>query len=1121
VAKAGVLERAADVLQIRKGEGGLVGWLFAHAFLGGIPLTLTTMAGSALFLEQHGAELLPWAYLAAAAAVPAAGWLCLRIQDRVAFDRFLVAVVALLCLGDVAAWAGLRLLGAERGTWGLPVWTEVQYSLTALELWSLAGRLLNVQQAKRLFGVIGSGALLSAGITGLASPLFVHWVGTEQLLLISASASFVSLLLVRRLCAREQDRLGADLVMPISKGVRERNARKANKRNADSAPRELRSYERAMYALMALAFVSYYVLERVFYDRAEARLPDTEELASFLGVLLGVSGFLGLVLRAWLGARLLARFGLTLGLMVLPVLVSLGASAATITGTALGLGSVALFWTVSLTRAGAGVLRESIDLQAGLMLYQPLPPAERVKVQTIAEGIVGPLAGGVAGAGLIAANALGFDVLRLTVVLALLGVAWAYVANHLGRAYRRVLEHALADHRLDPSELVLDESARAPLLRALESRFPAEVLYALDMLEEMGWQTEHKRQAEARPAAILKKLLRHEVNDVRRETLRRIERRGLTELLPDVTELAQSDPDARIRGRAFRVLCAIGDDDEAERVFFLAANAETYIQRQVMTGCLASGCLDRIALAWAELRRLTESSNPTQRIQAAQVLRKVRTAAFYRPLLRLLGDPDRQVRREALVACKTIHHPVLLPLVIDELASRALRSAAAAALVAIGEPVLGRLRDFAHEQRDWRVRVRSLRIAGKLKGRSAERLALDMLGSNVEEVRHASLLTLVACGHRQHGQRAAYFEAETRTSRIFEKLLRTEISEATWTLGALRDLDTAASSPRSLAGGARSQPFSSGPFSDPNAIEDEGFALVVQGLRRELSASRERILLLLSFLFDADSMHAARANYGSKSTERRAFVLELLENALPQTVRTKVFPLFDDVAASHALASMPEELVDEDAARRGRRGRLKDVLSPERVNVTAWTRSCAIWALRDEETIRALVDAPDEDVRETARFVLRYPNRRSNGGAAMLTVERVLILRSVQMFQLTPDHILAELAGILKEIDLEPNAEVIKQGDLGDCMFVIVHGAVNVHKGSEVLATLGPRDIVGEMSVLDPEPRSASVTTTAPTRLLRIDRADFYDLMADRIEIAQGVMSVLCQRLRSSDSRAV
>lgn len=132
----------------------------------------------------------------------------------------------------------------------------------------------------------------------------------------------------------------------------------------------------------------------------------------------------------------------------------------------------------------------------------------------------------------------------------------------------------------------------------------------------------------------------------------------------------------------------------------------------------------------------------------------------------------------------------------------------------------------------------------------------------------------------------------------------------------------------------------------------------------------------------------------------------------------------------------------------------------------------------------------------------------------MLTIEKVLILRSVPMFERTPDHILSELAVILKEVDLGPDVDFIKEGDFGDCMFVIVHGAVKVHRGGELIAELGARDIVGEMSVLDPEPRSASVTTTKPTRLLRIDRDDFFDLMADRIEIAQGILGVLCQRLR-------
>ena len=139
----------------------------------------------------------------------------------------------------------------------------------------------------------------------------------------------------------------------------------------------------------------------------------------------------------------------------------------------------------------------------------------------------------------------------------------------------------------------------------------------------------------------------------------------------------------------------------------------------------------------------------------------------------------------------------------------------------------------------------------------------------------------------------------------------------------------------------------------------------------------------------------------------------------------------------------------------------------------------------------------------------------------MLTVEKVLILRSVPMFERTPDHILAELAAILKEVDLEPEVDLIKEGDRGDCMFVIVYGAVKVHRGGDLLAELRARDIVGEMSVLDPEPRSASVTTTKATRLLRIDREDFFDLMADRIEIAQGILGVLCQRLRGLGSRSL
>src|SRR4029453_5565943 len=117
--------------------------------------------------------------------VPAVGWMCLRIEKKAAFDRFLQIVVGIIFLGEVPARPGPHVAGHPRGAWALPVWTELEYSLINLQLWSLAGRLLNVQQAKRLFGVVGSGALLSGGFAGLLSPVFIRFIGTENLLLLS------------------------------------------------------------------------------------------------------------------------------------------------------------------------------------------------------------------------------------------------------------------------------------------------------------------------------------------------------------------------------------------------------------------------------------------------------------------------------------------------------------------------------------------------------------------------------------------------------------------------------------------------------------------------------------------------------------------------------------------------------------------------------------------------------------------------------------------------------------------------------------------------------------------------------------------------------------------------
>lgn len=133
----------------------------------------------------------------------------------------------------------------------------------------------------------------------------------------------------------------------------------------------------------------------------------------------------------------------------------------------------------------------------------------------------------------------------------------------------------------------------------------------------------------------------------------------------------------------------------------------------------------------------------------------------------------------------------------------------------------------------------------------------------------------------------------------------------------------------------------------------------------------------------------------------------------------------------------------------------------------------------------------------------------------LLTIEKVAILRKVAIFAATPDHVLASVAQIAYEETFEPGQVIMNEGDFGDFMYIVVDGQVRVHRGDQTIITLDAGDSVGELAVLDPEPRSASVSASTDTMLFRIDKEPFDEVMADRPEIAQGVIQALCDRIRA------
>jgi CRP/FNR family transcriptional regulator, cyclic AMP receptor protein len=134
------------------------------------------------------------------------------------------------------------------------------------------------------------------------------------------------------------------------------------------------------------------------------------------------------------------------------------------------------------------------------------------------------------------------------------------------------------------------------------------------------------------------------------------------------------------------------------------------------------------------------------------------------------------------------------------------------------------------------------------------------------------------------------------------------------------------------------------------------------------------------------------------------------------------------------------------------------------------------------------------------------------------TVEKVLFLKSVDLFSQIPGEDLAQIALITTEEGREPGEDVVVEGEVGDALYIVLEGRVRVHRKDKDkdIAQLGARECFGEMALLDAAPRSATVTAEDNVTLLKISREDFQDIMSEKHAISQGIIKALTRRLRET-----
>jgi CRP-like cAMP-binding protein len=123
------------------------------------------------------------------------------------------------------------------------------------------------------------------------------------------------------------------------------------------------------------------------------------------------------------------------------------------------------------------------------------------------------------------------------------------------------------------------------------------------------------------------------------------------------------------------------------------------------------------------------------------------------------------------------------------------------------------------------------------------------------------------------------------------------------------------------------------------------------------------------------------------------------------------------------------------------------------------------------------------------------------------------LIKGVPLFSKLSKAKLNELASIADEIDLPKGKNLTREGERGREFFVLIEGEAEVRKGDRRVNTLGPGDFLGEISLITKVPRTATVITSGPTRVLVITDRAFAQLLRDSPEISQGVLEAVGERL--------
>ena len=781
------------------------------------------------------------------------------------------------------------------------------------------------------------------------------------------------------------------------------------------------------------------------------------ELTSFLGRFYGRMSLLSLLVQGLFAARLIRWLGVGGVLLVLP---------AVLAGGAMGMFLMPGLVAAMIFRGSDITLKYSVDKTSRELLFLPIPLGLKKRTKVFIDMFVDRWARGMAGGFLLLLTLVfKWDLSRIALVTLVLLAAWLVLALLMRREYVNSFRLALSRREIDLAGLTVridDASAVKVLVDALGSDNLREVIYALDTLQGVK---------SSLLADAVRPLLAHPAADVRRRSLEILCLNGDSGDGQRAREFL-ADPDLGVRVAAVACVETHDPQEDQSHIFLSGLLAADPVGRNAALAFIAGRgeSVDFRDLVTEPVVDAVLNEDSAHGVEGREILAGLSwnppdcSSALWEALIR---DQDQTVVKAAIAGMGARGDINRLDWLLEQLDHPLLRVHARNSLAELARKDAGVIPEleayFLSDDHAVRAREEIPRILELIPDQECVDILLRHMASHRPEFR---LLVLKALGKLRSRYPALSFEREIVSNEISIEAQRFLL------LSRLGDL-----------------------------LPDKGDkALLLERVVAETRNLRlESVFRLLGLLYPLRDV--LNSYHGVMSGRRipRANAHEFLDNLLAGRHRRLVLALIDEQPATEAwlAAGLMNDPDIGDTARNT--AEALDFLSRD---CDPWLAACAIFAGGQVENPAAA------------------HHLKKSGDEMLSPIEKVLLLQNVEVFAEVPTDQLAALAAIAREVPVLDGDTVFRENDSPDALYLVLEGHVRLHQGEREVTTAGRLMSFGTWALFDDDPRVLTATATEDTRLLRIDRNEFNDLLSDDVRIAKGIIRTVTRKLRELAERA-